>query len=38
MAEQLGISERTVKNHLWRIYKKVGVEKRSQLFSMLAIL
>jgi len=38
IAERLGISERTVKNHLWRIYKKVGVENRSQLFSMLAIL
>ena len=38
IAERLGISERTVKNHLWRIYRKLGVENRSQLFSMLAIL
>lgn len=33
---ELKISERTVKNHLWKIYKRIGVENRSQLFSMLA--
>jgi len=38
IAVRLGICERTVKNHLWRIYRKLGVENRSQLFSMLAIL
>lgn len=36
IADRLEISERTVKNHLWKIYKKMGVETRTQLFSMLA--
>jgi len=35
IADRLEISERTVKNHLWKIYKKMGVETRMQLFSML---
>ena len=35
IADHLEISERTVKNHLWKIYKKMGVETRTQLFSML---
>jgi len=33
---QLNISERTVKNHLWKIYKKMGVENRSQLLGIFA--
>jgi len=28
----LGISEKTVKNHLWKIYRKIGVRSRTQLF------
>ena len=35
IADRLEISERTVKNHLWRIYKKMAVETRTQLFSKL---
>jgi DNA-binding CsgD family transcriptional regulator len=36
IADRLEISERTVKNHLWKIYKKMGVETRTQLFCILA--
>ena len=32
---ELGISEKTVKNHLWKIYRKFGVENRTQLFHKL---
>jgi DNA-binding NarL/FixJ family response regulator len=31
----LGISDKTVKNHLWKIYRKLGVENRTQLFHLL---
>jgi DNA-binding NarL/FixJ family response regulator len=31
----LGVSEKTVKNHLWRIYRKLGVRSRTQLFHNL---
>jgi hypothetical protein len=30
-----GISDKTVKNHLWKIYRKLGVENRTQLFHLL---
>ena len=30
----LGIDEKTVKNHLWKIYRKMGVKSRSQLLHM----
>ncbi len=32
---ELGISDKTVKNHLWKIYRKLGVESRTQLFHKL---
>ncbi len=32
---ELGISEKTVKNHLWKIYRKFEVENRTQLFHRL---
>jgi DNA-binding CsgD family transcriptional regulator len=35
ISRELGISEKTVKNHLWRIYRKLGVENRTQLFNRL---
>ena len=28
---ELGIDEKTVKNHLWKIYRKMGVNNRTQL-------
>ena len=31
----LGKSEKTVKNHLWKIYRKLGVNNRTQLFNKL---
>jgi DNA-binding NarL/FixJ family response regulator len=35
ISRELGISEKTVKNHLWRIYRKLGVDNRTQLFHRL---
>lgn len=35
ISEVLGISDKTVKNHLWKIYRKLGVGNRSQLFHKL---
>jgi ATP/maltotriose-dependent transcriptional regulator MalT len=35
IAHTLGISEQTVKNHLWKIYRKLGVKSRTQLFRCL---
>jgi DNA-binding CsgD family transcriptional regulator len=35
ISQTLGISEKTVKNHLWRLYRKLGVENRTQLFHQL---
>ena len=35
IAQKLSISEKTVKNHLWRVYKKIGVKSRTQLFHYL---
>ncbi len=35
ISEELGISERTVKNHLWKIYRKLEVKNRAQLFHRL---
>lgn len=35
ISKELGISEKTVKNHLWKIYQKLGVENRTQLFNWL---
>ena len=32
---ELEISEKTVKNHLWKIYRKLGVKNRTQLFHHL---
>ncbi len=32
---ELGIDEKTVKNHLWKIYKKLGVNNRTQLLHRL---
>jgi DNA-binding NarL/FixJ family response regulator len=31
VGEMLGISEQTAKNHLWSVYRKLGVENRVQL-------
>ncbi len=31
----LSISDKTVKNHLWKIYRKLGVDSRAQLFHKL---
>jgi DNA-binding CsgD family transcriptional regulator len=31
ISEELGINEKSVKNHLWKIYKKTGVNSRTQL-------
>ena len=30
IAEQIGISENTVKVHLWRMYQRIGVNSRTQ--------
>ncbi len=35
ISQSLGISEKTVKNHLWKIYRKFQVENRTQLFHRL---
>ena len=35
ISRELGISEKTVKNHLWKIYRKIGVRSRTQLFHHL---
>ncbi|MBN1164393.1 MAG: response regulator transcription factor [Candidatus Krumholzibacteriota bacterium] len=35
ISAELGISEKTVKNHLWKIYKKYNVENRTQMFHQL---
>lgn len=32
ISRELGISEKTVKNHLWKLYRKLGVRSRTQLF------
>lgn len=31
ISDELGISEKTVKNHLWKVYRKLGVKSRTQL-------
>jgi DNA-binding NarL/FixJ family response regulator len=35
ISRELGISEKTVKNHLWKLYRKIGVNNRTQLFHQL---
>lgn len=35
VALELRISEKTVKNHLWKLYRKLGVKNRTQLFHRL---
>lgn len=35
ISRELGISEKTVKNHLWKAYRKIGVKSRTQLFHQL---
>ena len=35
ISRELGISEKTVKNHLWKVYRKIGVRNRTQLFHQL---
>jgi DNA-binding NarL/FixJ family response regulator len=35
ISSELGISEKTVKNHLWKIYRKLGVKSRTQLFRVI---
>jgi DNA-binding CsgD family transcriptional regulator len=35
ISRELGISEKTVKNHLWKAYRKIGVRSRTQLFHHL---
>lgn len=35
ISHELGISEKTVKNHLWKIYRKLGVKSRTQLFHVI---
>ena len=31
ISKELHIDEKTVKNHLWKIYRKMGVNNRTQL-------
>ena len=33
ISRSLGIAEKTVKNHLWKIYRKWGAKSRIQLYS-----
>lgn len=33
ISRSLGIAEKTVKNHLWKIYRKWGVKSRIQLYN-----
>ncbi|MCX5752404.1 MAG: helix-turn-helix transcriptional regulator [Candidatus Krumholzibacteria bacterium] len=35
ISQELSISEKTVKNHLWKLYRKLGVRNRTQLFHHL---
>lgn len=35
ISRELSISEKTVKNHLWKLYRKLGVRNRTQLFHRL---
>jgi DNA-binding NarL/FixJ family response regulator len=35
ISRELAISEKTVKNHLWKLYRKLGVRNRTQLFHYL---
>jgi DNA-binding NarL/FixJ family response regulator len=35
ISQELAISEKTVKNHLWKLYRKLGVKNRTQLFHHL---
>ncbi len=35
ISAQLDISEKTVKNHLWKVYKKFNIDNRTQLFHKL---
>ena len=35
ISRELSISEKTVKNHLWKLYRKLGVRNRTQLFHHL---
>jgi DNA-binding NarL/FixJ family response regulator len=35
ISHELSISEKTVKNHLWKLYRKLGVRNRTQLFHHL---
>jgi DNA-binding CsgD family transcriptional regulator len=35
ISRELAISEKTVKNHLWKLYRKLGVKNRTQLFHRL---
>lgn len=35
IGKALGIHEKTVKNHLWKIYRKYSIENRTELFGIL---
>lgn len=35
ISNELGITEKTVKNHLWRVYKNLEVKSRTQLYCYL---
>jgi DNA-binding NarL/FixJ family response regulator len=35
IGETLHIHEKTVKNHLWKIYRKYGIDNRTELFGVL---
>ncbi|MBU8921459.1 MAG: response regulator transcription factor [Bacteroidales bacterium] len=37
ISKELEISEKTVKNHLWKIYRKFDVDNRTQLFNHLIL-